>query len=77
MIDGLILNVILDSSVRVRIMRQEDDANVVADLIYGTDEYIYPAAFGKKKMAKKVLPILISQERTVNANMNLSHIPGK
>ncbi len=51
----------IESPVSVRPMRQDDDMDKIAELIYKTDDYIYPAAFGTAKNLKKFLSIAIKQ----------------
>lgn len=52
----------IDSPVMVRAMEEGDDRQAVAELIYGTDPYIYPAAFGTSRAAQKALPRLMDRE---------------
>jgi len=49
----------IDSPVTVRGACPSDDKKRIGELIYGTDAYIYPAAFGSAKQAKKAIAALI------------------
>lgn len=49
----------VDSPIQIRHMQDSDSKKVVARLIYGTDPYIYPAAFGSMRGAEKALPLLM------------------
>ncbi len=54
------------TDVIVRALSDEDDKERVAELIYTTDPYIYPAAFSTASIARKVLPYLFEQEGLFN-----------
>lgn len=51
----------IDSDVCVRPISDVDNTKKIAELIYYTDSFIYPAAFGSVRNAKKAIPALISQ----------------
>ena len=47
------------SPITVRMARASDDLCSIARLIYETDPYIYPAAFGSEQKAQRVIPKLV------------------
>ena len=49
-------------NVTIRSVIEKDDFRKIAELIYYTDEYIYPAAFKKVSIAKKVIPQLLNKD---------------
>lgn len=51
----------IDSDICIRPAEDTDDKKQLAELIYGTDPYIYPAAFGSLQNAKRVIPFLMSR----------------
>ena len=50
-----------DSNILVRKAEKKDDFKKIAELVYGTDPYIYPTAFGTLKEAKKTVPCLLKK----------------
>lgn len=50
-----------DSPVSVRRLTLNDNLKKVAGLIYDTDPFIYPAAFGNKRRARNILPKMMKQ----------------
>lgn len=51
-----------EAPVSVRKLSLEDNLKKVAGLIYDTDPFIYPAAFGSRWHAKRVLPDMMKQK---------------
>ena len=51
-----------EAPVSVRKLSLEDNLKRVAGLIYDTDPFIYPAAFGSRWHAKRVLPDMMKQK---------------
>ena len=49
----------------------QEQLEEIADLIYETDEYIYPAFFGDKNNAKKIIPELFSNNDSMFSYDNL------
>ncbi len=48
-----------------------DNLEIIAELIYNTDRYIYPASFGSAETAKKILPKLIEKENNIFSRENI------
>jgi len=46
---------------RKELFQKQDNLKDVAKLIYDSDDYIYPATFGNKNKAKKLLPTIIKK----------------
>jgi ribosomal protein S18 acetylase RimI-like enzyme len=61
----------IDSSVVIRKPCCSDESAEIAELIYGTDPFIYPAAFGSVKNAKKILPDFMQKQDNIFAYENL------
>lgn len=67
-----------ESPVTVRGLRPTDDMKSVAGLIYDTDPYIYPAAFGSKRKAARVLPGLMQEDCIFHAdNIRVAELNGE
>lgn len=67
-----------DFPVVVKTLDQKSDRKKTAELIYGTDPYIYPTAFGDCKRATKLLPSLMDEACLFNANnLRVAEIDGK
>lgn len=55
----------IESPVEVRRIKKTDNLKTVAELIYETDKYIYPAAFGSKRIARQVIPALMCRTESI------------
>lgn len=67
-----------ESPVSVRKLTLEDDLKKAAGLIYDTDPFIYPAAFGNKRYAMKVLPDMMKQKCIFYIdNLRIAEIEGR
>ncbi len=55
----------------VRKCNSDDNLERIAELIYNTDRYIYPTAFGDVETAKKILPNLMIRENSIFSLKNV------
>ncbi len=58
-------------NITVRSCCDTDSFEKIAELIYHTDKYIYPAAFGNLDNAKKILPELLNEDHSVFSKKNI------
>lgn len=67
-----------ESPVSVRKLTLKDDLQKAAGLIYDTDPFIYPAAFGSRRHAVKELPTMMQQSCIFHVdNIRIAEIEGK
>lgn len=67
-----------ESPVVVRKLKAGDDLKQVAGLVYDTDPFIYPAAFGSRRRAMRVLPRLMSTDCIFHAdNFRVAELNGE
>lgn len=67
-----------ESPVVVKALNLENNCKKVAGLIYATDPYIYPTAFGNRKRAAKLLPLLMEEACLFNVdNLRVAEIDGE
>jgi len=52
----------------IRIANKHDDFNQIAELIYDTDQYIYPTSFSDKESAIAILSEMINSQTIFNYN---------
>lgn len=66
-----------EAPVSVRKLSLEDNLKKVAGLIYDTDPFIYPAAFGSRRYAMKMLPAMMEQKCIFHVdNVRIAEIEG-
>lgn len=67
-----------ESPVTVRGLKPADDMKSAAGLIYDTDPYIYPAAFGSRRRATSVLPKLMREDCVFHvSNIRIAELNGE
>jgi len=60
-----------EQPIKVRKVEPNDDRKTIAALIYGTDPYIYPAAFCSERKGKRIISSLLDGEKTLFDIRNL------
>lgn len=61
----------VNTKCKVQKMSDYEDEKLVAKLIYDTDEYIYPSAFGCEQKAIKTIMYLLKKEDTLFSKRNI------
>lgn len=61
----------IDSPYHTRALTEQDNLEEVSEILYHTDPYIYPAAFGSAENMRKILPELMVEKGNIFSRENI------